>query len=351
MTRADEGLAVEASASQAEEDRFAAGGARRRTVVSRLGLHKYSGIYVGVLLILIFSIWDPHTFPTVATVRIIANEQAFTMMLALAGMVPLITGVFDLSVAQMLGFSGLVVALLQRGGVNAVLAVAITLAIAVTVGLTNAFIVIRLGVNAFIGTLAMTSILAALGIWVTGDSDVTTGISHSFEQIGGWLVPGLRVGTPVLFMIIIGVVLWYYLERVPGGRRLYAAGDNSAAARLTGIRVNRLVVGSFVASATLAAVTGIVYVSQVGAAQQATGPPYLLPAFSAVFLGATQIVPGRFNVRGTFLAVYVLAIGVKGLQLTVAAPWVDDLFTGVTLILAVALAVRDRGAAGDIRLS
>ncbi len=289
-------------------------------LAAKLGLHRFSGLYVGALIIIVFSLVAPHTFAQYSTVRIVANAQAFTTMVALASLVPLICGGFDFSVAQMLGFSAIVAGLLQQQGFGAIPSVLLTLVAALLVGCTNAFIVIRLRVSAFIGTLAMTSVLEAIEIWVGKDQDVTSGLSSGLVHFGEWEIPGVGFDTPVICMLVMAVVLWYVLSRMPIGRALYATGDNPEAAKLSGLRVNRLVAGSFVVSAMLAGIAGIMYVAQVGGAYQATGPEYLLPAFSAVFLGATQIVPGRFNVVGTLVAVYVLAAGLQGLELTISAP-------------------------------
>jgi ribose transport system permease protein len=108
------------------------------------------------------------------------------------------------------------------------------------------------------------------------------------------------------------------------------------------VRVERLIFSSFVTSGTLAALAGVILAAQIGTADVSSGPPYLLPAFAAVFLGATQIRAGRVNVIGTLVAIFLLATGVTGLQLAGAPVYVEDLFNGAALIVAVALAVRSR---------
>jgi ribose transport system permease protein len=345
----DQAAAVPAS----EEHRPPVRAARARqagrswsTLIDRLSLQRFSGIYIGILLIILFCIISPNIFRTAATARIILNEQIITMIVAFAAMIPVATGVYDLSVAQMLGFSGIVVAVLQEHGINVWLSVVLTLVVAVVVGVANAIAVVKFRINSFIATLAMTSLLAGAGSIIANNQDVTTGISASFLNVGQWAIPGLDISGGAIIMLVVGVALWYVLERVPIGRRVYAVGDNPEAAKLAGLRVNRAIAGAFIASALLASVAGLLLVGQVGQAQQVAGPSYLLPAFSAVFLGATQILPGKFNVRGTVVAVYLLAIGVKGLQLTTAAPWVDDIFVGGALLVAVALSRTERKYAG-----
>ena len=130
------------------------------------------------------------------------------------------------------------------------------------------------------------------------------------------------------------------MEYTPGGRYLYAVGGNPVASRLAGVRVGRVTMIAFISSGVTSAFAGIVYLSTIGTATPDSGSGYLLPAFSAVFLGATQIRPGRVNVLGTLVAIFLLATGVTGLQLAGAPSYVTQLFNGAALIIAVALASR-----------
>jgi ribose transport system permease protein len=119
------------------------------------------------------------------------------------------------------------------------------------------------------------------------------------------------------------------VRRPAGGR---------AAAGATGLRTRTIIAATLLIGSTVAAIGGVLVTSTAAASDPGTGPGYLLPAFAATFLGSTQIRNGQFNIWGTVLAVYVLAIGVKGLQLEGAPFWLPDLFHGVALALAVALA-------------
>lgn len=145
-----------------------------------------------------------------------------------------------------------------------------------------------------------------------------------------------------IYLVVIADILWFVLDHTPVGRYLYAAGGNARAARLAGARVDRIVFGSLVASSTLAALAGVILAAKLGIGSHEVGPPYLLPVFAAAFLGSTQIKAGRVNVLGTIVAVYLLAVGMKGLQLAGAPSFVNDLFNGGALIIAVALASRRR---------
>ncbi|MDT4943726.1 MAG: ribose transport system permease protein, partial [Pseudonocardiales bacterium] len=161
-------------------------------------------------------------------------------------------------------------------------------------------------------------------------------LSNSFQKLGTTEIFGLTL--PVYLMLGVALVAWYILECTPIGRHVYATGGNSEAARLAGVRTSAVVVLAFVCCGAIASFSGVLVSSALGTGDPTIGPAYLLPAFSAAFLGSTQFRGGRFNVWGTVLAVYVLATGVKGLQLAGAPIWIPDLFNGVALLLAVGLA-------------
>jgi ribose transport system permease protein len=129
---------------------------------------------------------------------------------------------------------------------------------------------------------------------------------------------------------------------------MYATGGNGVAARLSGVRVGGWTWLSLIFSGTVAGLAGVLFSSQSGPSLT-FGPALLLPAYAAAFLGSTQLRPGRFNVWGTVLAVYVLATGVFGVQLITSVQWLNDMFNGVALIVAVSFAVwRQRRARADV---
>jgi ribose transport system permease protein len=217
-------------------------------------------------------------------------------------------------------------------------AILLTLLCGLGVGAVNGFVVVRLRVDSFIATLAMTSILEAAMQWISGGQEIVTGIPTSFTNLGGNQFLGLTL--PFYYMLVVAIVLWYVMSYRETGRYLYATGSNPDAARLAGVNTARLRVLALLASAGISSLAGIIFMAKIGSASLDTGTPYLLPAFAAVFLGATQFRARHPNVLGTVIAVYALATGIKGLQLAGAAPWVNYLFNGLALIVAVALAVR-----------
>ncbi|MBN9624521.1 MAG: ABC transporter permease, partial [Actinobacteria bacterium] len=227
-------------------------------------------------------------------------------------------------------------------------AIVLTLIAGALIGLGNGLLVTKVMIDSFIATLGVSSVLLALIAWVSSSQQIV-GVGSSLEKLGTTEIFGLTL--PVYLMLAIGAGVWYVLERTPLGRRVYATGGNIEAARLAGVRVAAVVVCSLVACAAIASFAGLLVTANLGTGDPTIGPAYLLPAFSAAFLGSTQFRGGRFNVWGTIVAVYVLATGVKGLQLAGAPIWIPDLFNGVALLLAVGLAKFEATAtrAGAVR--
>jgi ribose transport system permease protein len=308
--------------------------------VRHLGMDRFSGVYVIVLMIVGFTLWEPSTFGTLDNARVVVSSEAISAIVALGAVIGLVAGVFDLSIAGNMSLAISLVGVLQADDhMNALLAVMVTLGVGGLIGLTNAVIVTRFHIDAVIGTLAMSSILAAAAYWVADGQTILYGISGTFDKFGS--VSPLGVPVSVYYLAAIALILWYILEHTPTGRYLYAAGANPRAARLSGVKVVRLQVGALFFSGVLASAAGVLLTAQLGASSFGAGSPYLLPAFAAAFLGSTQIKPGRFNVLGTLVAIYLLAVGVKGIQLKYPQfAWVADLVEGVILLLSVGLAVQ-----------
>ncbi len=305
-----------------------------------LGLDKYSGIYVWAVLVVIFALWIPDLFLSWDNVRTILTFQAISTIVALGLIIPVAAGAFDLTIAGALTVSVCFTAwaLLSHKGV--VVAVGGALLIGVIIGLANALVVVKFKVDSFIGTLGMSSVLGAIAYMITDGGQLVLSEQGYYPFLDFARTEWLGISAPVYYAGLIAVVIWWVLEYTPGGRYLYAVGGNPVAARLAGVKVARIITLSFIASAVVASFAGVVLLASTANASPDIGLGYLLPAFSAVFLGATQIRPGRVNVLGTIVAILLLATGVTGLQLAGAPTYITQLFNGAALIVAMALASR-----------
>lgn len=312
----------------------------------------YLAIAIFILVIVVFSLWIPDLFLTASNWRSIATTGAITAILALGLLVPLSAGVYDLSAAQALGFTGLLCSWFMTKGphLSIPLAILATLVCGLIVGLFNAFLVAFLRLDSFIATLGTTSLLLAGSVFLANGQYLGP-FSSGFTS----LTAGRFLGVPkiCIYLLILALIVWYLLEHTPLGRRVQATGANVDAARLAGLRTRRLIFWSMAASSVVASIAGILYASTIGTTGQNDGSPYLLPAFTAAFLGATILKPGIFNAWGTVIAVYLLATGIQGLQLIGGQLWITNLFNGAALLIAVSSALisdRLRGGHAAARL-
>jgi ribose transport system permease protein len=308
------------------------------------GLDRFSGIYLWIVFIVVFSVWSPGVFATMSTVHLLASTQAVAGIIAIAELIAMICGQFDLAVGATANLTGLVAVELQVNQHWPVLPTLLaTLAIGLLVGLVNGFIVVRFKVSSFIATLGMGSILSAFCVVVTNGVEPPVVPSTTWNNMTQYKIFGFQA--IIYYLIAFALIAWWVIEHTPVGRYMRATGASPEAARLSGIRVNRYAWTSLVASGGIAGAGGILYTSLTGPSLT-FGSTLLLPAFAAVFLGSTQLQRGRFNVWGTLLAIFVLATGEAGLQVVSGLQWVNDMFNGVALILAVALASSRRAVPG-----
>ena len=310
---------------------------RAQRLARGLAFDRIGAVYVWLGIIVLFSLWVPETFPNLATAKQILNANAITALAAMSITIPLAARVFDLSFAGVMTLTGVTVAhLIAKAGVPVVPAILLALGVGLGVGLINALVVVVMRIDSFIGTLATGSLIAALVTMITKEVPITDAkLGGAFAKIGQTSVGGITLG--VFYCALVAIAIWYLLEHTATGRRLYATGFNPDAARLAGVRIDRLRFMSLVVSGGLAGATGIILASTLGSGSPTAGTPYLLPAFAAAFLGATQLKHGRFNAGGTIIAVLLLGTGVTGLALANAPQWAGDMFVGVVLIAALAL--------------
>ena len=310
----------------------------------------YGLVILTVLLIGLFSLLLPDTFPTMLNLRSIVSDKAIIAILSLAAMIPMVAGKIDLTVGYGIVLWHILAITLQTMGLPWPAACLVVLALGAFSGLLNGLLVEVARIDAFIATLGTGTVLYAIALWHTGGRQVVDTLPEGFYALNGTFVLGLPITG--FYVLGIAVLLWLVLEYLPIGRYLYAIGANPNAAALNGIAVPRFVMGAFVASGTLTALAGILLASKLRIGQASVGLEYLLPALVGAFLGSTTIKPGRVNVWGTLVGVTILAVGISGIQQFGGSFWVEPLFNGVTLLVAIGIAgyaQRKRGGTAPLR--
>jgi ribose transport system permease protein len=297
----------------------------------------YGLVILTAFLILLFSILLPQTFPTLLNLRSIISDKTIIAILSLAAMIPMAAGRIDLTIGYgIVLWHVLAISLQTMFGLPWPVAVLIVILLGALTGFLNGLLVEIAKIDSFIATLGTGTVLYAIALWHTGGRQVVGMLPQGFYALNGTMVFGL----PITGIYVLGLAfaMWIVLDSLPIGRYIYAIGANPKAAALNGIPVRRFVIGAFVTSGTLAAIAGVLLASKLRIGQASVGLEYLLPALVGAFLGSTTIKPGRVNVWGTMIGVIILAVGIAGIQQFGGSFYVEPLFNGVTLLVAIGIA-------------
>jgi ribose transport system permease protein len=291
-------------------------------------------IWIWLLVAAVFAIIEPGTFLQSGTFKTIFGTQFELVFLAVALICTFVVGEFDLSVASSLGLSATLVPLLSvKDGWPVWLAAIVAILASGAVGVINGVVVVRIGVDAIVATLGMATFVLGVTLWAT-NLNAENGLPASFSQLALRNVIGLPIAA--WYALLACVILTYVQMMTPLGRRMAFVGSSREVARLAGINVNRLRFGAYVAGGLICGIGGVLLTASLGGFDPNTSSAYLLPAFAAVFLGTAVITPGKFNAMGALIAVLFLQTGIVGLQLAGLTGWIEDVFYGGVLVLAVA---------------
>jgi len=311
---------------------------------ARVGLSRYALILVWALMAAYYWVRVPDLFATHATFSSIFGSQQVQVFLAMSVLVTSVAGEIDLSVASVMGITATAIPVLStQHGVPLFLACIIGVALAAVAGLINAFFVVIMNVSSFVVTLGMATLLMGVSQAIS-HTQVVSVQSASLAKISVQPILGMPVS--FYYGILLALLIAYVIAWTPFGRSVVFVGSNPEVARLAGIRVNRIRFASYIVGSMLAGLAGLILVATVGGFDSSTSMTFLLPALAAVFLGTAVIQPGSFNAIGTMVAIYFLETGIFGLQLLGYSGWIQNVFYGAGLVVAVALAkvIRDRSS-------
>ena len=296
------------------------------------------GTIIGLLLmILVFSALSPRAFPTVSNLLNVLNNAALSAIIACGLTAVVIVGDFDMSIAYMASFGGvLVCGLMVKQSLPVWLAILVTVLAGAAVGLFNGLVVTKLNVVSVIATIGSGSLIYGINYAYTKGSPVLTGIPAAFNKLTLLRLFG-KIPVNILYMLVIVALLWVVLNRTELGQRIKAVGGNATAARLAGIRVDRIKIIAYVISGTCAAVTGVLLASVMGTGTSSAGDAYLMSSFAAVYVGSATLKDGEFHIIGTLIGVLITTIGFNGLAILGIDSYAQYLFQGFIILFSVAL--------------
>lgn len=300
-------------------------------------LYKAYGIYVLlVVLIAVLSIMRPESFFSVSNLINVLRQCSVYAILAFGMTYIFIGDGLDLSVGNTLNLCSCVVAMLiVNQGMNMWLAVIITLCVGVVVGICNAFIVTKLKVNPFLGTLGTMYIIKGIALYITNENPIT-GLPAEFEIFGGnpeWL----PVPPQFIIAVLLFVVLYVVLRHTRLGRHVYAVGSNEQAAKLSGIKVVRIKFFIFMLSGFCAALAGVVMASRLQLGSPVLTSAYEMDAIAAVCIGGTSSGGGDGSLGKTVCGALALTVIRVGLNILRISTSIQQIVIGAVIVAAVAI--------------
>ena len=293
-----------------------------------------------IVAVIVFTIVNPR-FLQPSTISILLQQVAIIAALAIGQTLIILTAGIDLSVGALTVFSMLIMAsLASAGGVPGPLAILIGILVGTAGGLLNGFLVTRINLPPFIVTLGTLSIFLAAGLLYSGGSNIQSDAmpasvnwAGSIRQIGP--LPNITWG--VIIVALMAAVVGFALSQTTWGRHVYAVGNDTEAARLVGIRVNRVLLSVYTVAGLLYGVTAWLQIGRAGSASPNALTEANLESITAVVIGGTSLFGGRGAIIGTMIG----ALIVYAFRLGLSLAGVDDQWrvfaTGVLVIVAVAI--------------
>lgn len=305
-------------------------------------IREFALLPVIVLLLVIGAFVNP-AFLTADNFINVAQESAALGAVVVAETLILLTGKFDLSLQSTYGLAPMVGAWLivstdgQGLGTNwnPFIGIAIVLLIGLAVGAFNGFMVIKLGFNAFIFTLAMLILLAGIQVGIVSGRTIYH-LPDAFTYLGSQYLLGVPVSVWVTGAIFLFSALFLRYHRV--GRAIYAIGGNTEAARAAGIHVDRIRIGVFIVASLLAALAGLMTAGQVVAVTSSQGNNLIFSVFAASVIGGISLDGGRGRMVGALTGVILLALVTNILILSQVQTFWIDAANGLIILIALALA-------------
>lgn len=332
---------VEHSVEQSEQT--GAGALRHRSGLIIASWLRELALIPVIILLLIIGAFVNSSFLTADNFINVAQESAALGTVVVAETLILLTGKFDLSLQSTYGLAPMVGAWLivskdaQGLGTNwnPFVGIAIVLLIGLVIGAINGFLVIKLGFNAFIFTLAMLILLAGIQVGIVGGRTIYH-LPPAFIYLGSQYILGIPVSVWVCGLIFLLSALFLRYHRL--GRALYAIGGNTEAARAAGIRVDRVRIGVFVVGGVLAALAGLMTAGQVVAVTADQGNNLIFSVFAAAVIGGVSLDGGRGRMLGALTGVILLALVTNLLVLSQIQTFWIDAANGLIILIALAIA-------------
>ncbi|HUN74934.1 MAG TPA: ribose ABC transporter permease [Steroidobacteraceae bacterium] len=275
-------------------------------------------------------------FLTVGNILDVMRQVSINAVISFGMTLAILLGGIDLSVGSILAVSSVLIALLIKADYAAPLATLGGILCGAFMGTLNGLLVTKGRVAPFIATLGMMTLLRGAALVLSQGSPISGFSSDFFAALGGGYLARI-VPLPVVWMLALFAVFWFVLDRTVFGRHIYATGGNAEAARLSGIKTDRVQILVYTISGAMAAVAGVILASRLDSAQPTAGAGYELDAITAVVLGGTSLAGGRGWIFGTLVGALLIGVLNNGLNLLGVSAFYQQVIKGSVILLAVLL--------------
>jgi ribose transport system permease protein len=317
------------SASPGAPVRFTWAGLKRSTIFYP---------FVGLVVVCLVMVFASNSFLSAANIENIARQVSINAIIAVGMTCVILTGGIDLSVGSVMALSGTLAAGLMVSGMNAVAALVVGIAVGLGFGVANGIFVAFANMPPIIVTLATMGVARGLALIYTGGYPID-GLPEWIAFFGNGKVLGVQM--PVVIMLVVYLLAWVLLERMPFGRYVYAIGGNEDATRLSGVRVARVKLIVYGLAGLTSAFAAIVLTARLMSGQPNAGVGFELDAIAAVVMGGTSISGGRGSIIGTLIGAVLLGVLNNGLNMVGVNPYVQNVIKGGIILLAIYIS-RDR---------
>jgi ribose transport system permease protein len=302
-----------------------------------LRLQEYALVFVIALLLVVGTVISDR-FLSYDNMLVILTNASVVGIVAVGMTFAVATGGIDLSVGSVVAAASIAGGLIVRndvfgptgGSIGFILA---ALGFALLLGLVNALAITWGRVVPFIATLAMFTMARGLALRMSNQQPISLITADTVRYLGS----GRLLGVPVLVVVFLAIVGlgWFVLNRTPFGRYVVATGGNAEAARIAGIRVERIRFSVYLITAVCAGLAAILLSGRLGSASPVVGNLLELDAIAAVVIGGTSLSGGKATVVGTFLGVVTFALIFNVLNLLGLPAELQQIVRGVIILLAV----------------
>ena len=275
-------------------------------------------------------------FLTVGNILDVMRQVSINAVISFGMTLAILLGGIDLSVGSILAVSSVLIALLIKADYAAPLATLGGILCGAFMGTLNGLLVTKGRVAPFIATLGMMTLLRGAALVLSQGSPISGFSSDFFAALGGGYLARI-VPLPVVWMLALFAVFWFVLDRTVFGRHIYATGGNAEAARLSGIKTDRVQILVYTISGAMAAVAGVILASRLDSAEPTAGAGYELDAITAVVLGGTSLAGGRGWIFGTLVGALLIGVLNNGLNLLGVSAFYQQVIKGSVILLAVLL--------------